>query len=444
MEILMSIRSLSLVLLLLGIGLAFSQIRLSGWVLGWILLSGALLLQGFRSMLGFVAENGGVDAVTYSLANDWMGLGFSLLVVASMHMMREVFARHRLGAESLRLVSAATNDAIIVMDSRGRILIWNQTAQKILGYGREEAEGRKCQDLIVPERFRIDFERMLSQFGGDDRSSACSKPADLVVMRKDGTEIVAECSMSRAQIDGKSHAICIVRDITARKHAEEQIRERNAALEMLSAKMLSSDEMEKKKLAYDLHEGLAQTLVMIKVQVERNLRAFTAPHARDDSPAAIVSLLQSAISDVEAIATALRPSSLDEIGLLRTMDWFCREFDRAHPTIHVLKEISVRERDVPGPLKIVIYRIIESVFTSIVRYENTDQIALTLQRENGAITLAIEDTSQDSRYAATAERDTGLQLRFGEAQERTTLSGGSFRIARSKAGGITLSASWAG
>jgi hypothetical protein len=46
-------------------------VRLSGWILGWIVLSGALL-QGFRSMLSYVAEHGGVDHTTYTMANDWM------------------------------------------------------------------------------------------------------------------------------------------------------------------------------------------------------------------------------------------------------------------------------------------------------------------------------------------------------------------------------------
>ena len=134
MEFLLSIQSLSLLLLLVGIGLAFTSIRLSGWILGWILLSGALLLQGFRSMLSYFAEHGGVDQTTYTMANEWMGLGFSLLVVAAMHMMREVFARHELAAESLRMVSAAANDAIIIMDRTGTIAVWNQAAQRIFGH----------------------------------------------------------------------------------------------------------------------------------------------------------------------------------------------------------------------------------------------------------------------------------------------------------------------
>jgi signal transduction histidine kinase len=268
-------------------------------------------------------------------------------------------------------------------------------------------------------------------------------PAEVAALRKDGMEIATDYSISTVKIDGKRHAIYFFRDITVRKQAEERLRERTAALETLSARMLTNDELERKKLAFGLHEGLAQTLVTIKLRVERNLGAFATSDAHDDSQAAIVPLLQSAIKDVEAIATALRPSSLDEIGLLRTIGWFCREFDRLHPAIHVLEELAVQEEDVPEPLKIVIYRVIESAFINIARYEHTDQIALALQCKDGTVSMAIDDISQDSRYAAPAERETDLQQRFGEAQERTTLSGGSFRIARGKAGGIALRASWA-
>jgi signal transduction histidine kinase len=165
----------------------------------------------------------------------------------------------------------------------------------------------------------------------------------------------------------------------------------------------------------------------------------------DESLASIIPVLQSAINDVQTIATGLRPSSLDELGLLPTIDWFCREFELLHPAIGVEAEIAVHEIDVPSPLKIVIYRIVESAFTNIARHDNTDQIELALRLDDGAITLTIDDTSRDSRYAGTAERDTGsdLQSSFAEAQERTTLSGGSFTIARSKSGGVALHASWA-
>jgi len=232
--------------------------------------------------------------------------------------------------------------------------------------------------------------------------------------------------------------------IEATKAQQHGISDRTAALEMLSAKILSSDEMEKKKIANRLHEGLAQRLMLIKVRIEGKLTQIADDKADGESLASTVSLLQDAIEDVKRIATGLRPSSLDELGLVPTITWFSREFERLNPAIAVVEEISVQESELPAPLKIVIYRIIGAAFTSIARYESTYRIALGLQLADAAITLTIEDISEDSRYAALAqsESESELQVRFGEAQERTTLTGGNFTIVRKKAGGIALRASW--
>ncbi|OGA32367.1 MAG: hypothetical protein A3G80_00560 [Betaproteobacteria bacterium RIFCSPLOWO2_12_FULL_62_13b] len=224
MEFLLSIQALSLVLLLLGIGLAFSGIRLSGWVLGWILLAGALLLQGFRSMLAYSFEHGGVDPATYAVANDWMGLGFSLLIVASMHMMREVFARHMLAEERLRVIGAAAQDAIIMTDNTGRIAFWNEAAQRIFGYSEPEARGKHLRELIVPERYRADFEKSFDSVRQNKPGQVAGNTLELAGLRKDGTQIVTEHSIAGVSIDGRWHTICIVRDITERKRFEDRIR----------------------------------------------------------------------------------------------------------------------------------------------------------------------------------------------------------------------------
>ncbi len=223
MESLLSIQALSLVLLLLGIGLAFSGIRLSGWVLGWILLAGALLLQGFRSMLAYSFEYGAVDAATYAAANDWMGLGFSLLIVASMHMMRDVFARHMLAEERLRVIGAAAQDAIIMMDNLGKIAFWNDAAQRIFGYSELEARGKHLHELIVPERYRTDFEKSFDSVRQKQPGPTVGKTLELAGMRKDGTQIVTEHSIAGVSIDGHWHTICIVRDVTERKRFEDRI-----------------------------------------------------------------------------------------------------------------------------------------------------------------------------------------------------------------------------
>jgi PAS domain S-box-containing protein len=221
LESLPAIELASLALLLVGIGFAFSHIHLSGWVLGWILLSGALMVQWFRSILGYSFEHGGVDVNSYQIAQDWMGLGFSLLIVASMYMMREVLARHSLAEERLRVISAVAQDAIIMMDDRGRVAFWNEAGQRVFGYSEQEARGKKLHELIIPERYRIDFEKKFIELRTAGQGPVIGRTVELAGRRKDGVEIVTEVSISGVNINAIWHALCIFRDITERKRAQQ-------------------------------------------------------------------------------------------------------------------------------------------------------------------------------------------------------------------------------
>ncbi len=213
----------SLFLLLIGIGLAFSDIRLSGWVVGWILLSGALLVQWFRSVLNYSLERGSTGAEIYQTADEWMGLGFSLLIAASMYMMREVLAKHSLAEERVRVVSAAAQDAVVMMDHLGRIAFWNDAGQRIFGYSREEVQGKKLHDLIIPAQHRAEFERNFIDFRRTGQGPVIGKTLELAGLRRDGGEIVTEVSVSGVNLENKWHAICIFRDITERKNAERML-----------------------------------------------------------------------------------------------------------------------------------------------------------------------------------------------------------------------------
>ena len=211
----------SLFLLLIGVALAFSDIRLSGWVIGWILLSGALLVQWFRSILSYSLERGGADNEIYQIADEWMGLGFALLIVASMYMMREVLARHSLAEERVRVVSAAARDAVVMMDHLGRIAFWNLAAQRIFGYTEDEARGKKLHELIIPQRDRKTFERNFIDFRQTGQGPVIGKTLELPGLHKSGTEIVTEVSISGVSIDAKWHAVCIFRDVTERRRREQ-------------------------------------------------------------------------------------------------------------------------------------------------------------------------------------------------------------------------------
>ncbi len=213
---------------------------------------------------------------------------------------------------------------------------------------------------------------------------------------------------------------------------------RGAALETL-AELIKSEEAKKKMLAIKLHEDLAQTLSAIKVNFESGLKKIDTGGDARGPLQAIVPALQAAIKQVETLATELRPSGLDDFGLVPTINWFCRHFERSHPGISVVADISVPTNYAFGPLSIVIYRIVEAAFNEIAQVTDTDRIAFSLRLTNQMIEVTIDD----SPSATVGGVDLDPRMRFSSVRERTLLSGGTFSATRNKTGGITAHATWA-
>lgn len=225
---------------------------------------------------------------------------------------------------------------------------------------------------------------------------------------------------------------------------QHTILERTETLKSLSAQMLTREETQKKSIAVELHEGLAQTLSAVKLKVEKG-RSHKASDEDDGSVDSIIPVLQQAIQEVRTIATNLRPSSLDDIGLLPTINRLCREFEEQYPNIHTDRHISLQEQDIPPPLKIVIYRIIVSVLADMAKQPNMGRIHIALWLEDDNLVVMIDNTASgalDSTAIPMAKIDPQLRTGFAGMEELTTLSGGVFTASHHARGGATLRAAW--
>lgn len=226
---------------------------------------------------------------------------------------------------------------------------------------------------------------------------------------------------------------------------QRTIRERTEALELLSAHMLKSEESQKKKIAFELHEGLAQTLAALKLKAENRQHNHKADEAAAGSVDSIIPVLQQAIQEVRAIATDLRPASLDDLGLLPTLNWLCREFEQRHPGIRIERKIPLQERDIPTPLKVILYRIIVSVLDDMAQHTNTGRVHLALWLDDNALILLIDDTATealDGTVTPLTHLKPQLRAGFDRMEELATLSGGAFTASRHSGGGTTLRAAW--
>ncbi|MEE9200774.1 MAG: diguanylate cyclase, partial [Candidatus Brocadiales bacterium] len=126
--------------------------------------------------------------------------------------------------ELFRNMSAAAQDAIITADSEECISYWNEAAERMFGYSKEETIGKNVHELTAPKRYRERHSEVYKEFQGAGPGSAVGKTLELAAIRKDGTEFPIELSLSGTKIKGKWNAIGIIRDITGRKQAEDTIR----------------------------------------------------------------------------------------------------------------------------------------------------------------------------------------------------------------------------
>jgi two-component system NtrC family sensor kinase len=130
----------------------------------------------------------------------------------------------------LACVVDSAQDGIVMIDRRGRVTLWSPAAERIIGYSAAEVTGRNLHELLVPPRLRDQHAAGFARWQADGTGAAVGKTLELPCLRKDGTEICVELSLSSVRLHDGWSAVGIVRDVTERKKAEEERRGMEIAL----------------------------------------------------------------------------------------------------------------------------------------------------------------------------------------------------------------------
>jgi diguanylate cyclase (GGDEF)-like protein/PAS domain S-box-containing protein len=140
-----------------------------------------------------------------------------------------------------RAITDAAQDAIIMVDNEGAVLFWNKSAERIFGYSSREAVGRGIHSLIVPEKFQKEHLQGFGSFKTTGEGPLIGKTVEVPAVRKDGTELFIEISLSAVMLRGAWCATAIARDVTERKRADAEMRKLSLAVERSSDWVLITD-----------------------------------------------------------------------------------------------------------------------------------------------------------------------------------------------------------
>jgi len=340
----------------------------------------------------------------------------------------------------ITLVEASLTGVFIQQDER--IAFSNVRFARMHGYTREEITGMASLDLIHPD------DRPTVQEYRKMRMRGESAPSEYEAreLTKEGKAIWVTRRNTLISYRGQPAVLGNVVDITRRKEIETALRKSEQELRLLSSQLISAQEKERKRIAQELHDSIGQSLGAIKFSLENVLNQMSGDGSRPRVKLLgdIVPLTQKAIEEVRRIVMDLRPSTLDDLGILPTISWFCRQFQDIYSGIRIDSAIDLEERDVPEDLKTVIYRVLQEALNNIAKHSGASRVRLSFRRWDNRVELVIEDngTGFDLEEARSRESpETGFGL--SSMKERTELSGGDFHLASNKGKGTKIRAAWA-
>jgi signal transduction histidine kinase len=199
-------------------------------------------------------------------------------------------------------------------------------------------------------------------------------------------------------------------------------------LRRLAGQRIRAQEDERARIASELHDGIGQSLSAIKFAMENLLYELpdgTQEHFRQRLQRTIASA-RASIEEVRRISMDLRPSTLDDLGLIATIGWFCREFGEIFPDLQIEKRIEVAESEVPETLKLDIFRILQESMNNAAKYAGASRLRVSLARRDGELALCIEDNG--SGFDVAAVLDSSLTFGLRGMRQRAECSDGGLNI----------------
>ncbi|MDD4870764.1 MAG: PAS domain S-box protein [Kiritimatiellae bacterium] len=321
-----------------------------------------------------------------------------------------------------RTIFEHASDGIVIMQVGGESLIVNESFARMHGYNSpQEMKNIRLQDLDTPETSQLAPERLRRLMAGE------TMDFEVEHYRKDGHSFPLHVSCKVIELGGKQYYLGFHRDITERKKAENALHESKEQLRALSLRLAEIQENERRALSRELHDQVGQTLSVLGI----NLSDMRNRLSKDDEKTSmfddIIEQIEELTEHVHDMTLELRPTILDDYGLLSALRWYCERLSK-----RIGLPIRVKGKGIDSRLDLetesALFRVAQEALTNMAKHARARHGTVTLEETHSKVRLVISDDGRgfdaDTVHRQNKKSGWGLMI----MQERISALGGFLKI----------------
>jgi PAS domain S-box-containing protein len=309
-------------------------------------------------------------------------------------MMRDITLRNRAEAslreseERLRAMFEAAADGILVADTgSGKFQAGNPAICRMLGYTLQEIPHLGVSDIHP----KAELARLIAEFKRLQRGES-ELAADFPVIRKDGSTFPADMHLAPIRLGGKDCGLAIIRDISERRRAEEDLQRIAEELRNAYRRLSQAQETERRAITKELHDQVGQNLSALNLNlhyIDRELSDAERSGLKGRLDDCLV-LLDETVARVRSVMGNLRPPMLDEFGLFATLRWLAHETTQRSGIPCTLAGPDWAQR-LPAEVESTLVRIAQEALMNAVKYSKAHEIRIALTATPRQVQMEIAD-----------------------------------------------------
>ena len=344
--------------------------------------------------------------------------------------MRDLTEVERSAQRFVQCFESAPEGIILQDPSNFAIIDANQRACELFGYTKQEFLRTPFVRLIPDHEIDAVQAAMINL-----RRTGAMR-LETTISRKDGFAVPVEVSARLITMNSDPIVQVILRDITERRIVEQMLRERSELAKQLSEATLRAQEEERRHLARELHDGVGQTLSALKFHLEV-LRYKTPQQAHAALPE-LSGAVGETVNTLRNLAMQLRPSQLDDLGLVETVRWHAQQF-QLQTGIQVVFRPSQDRYALTKDVCVHLYRIVQEALSNICKHARATAVDIQLAQDaDGILRLAIRDNGAGFDPAAVRQEAGHFHMGLSSMRERVGMIHGELQIDSAPGEGTAL------